>query len=82
VFIAALLYALIARQARRAVMIGVQRTIEQGPSYAMRLIVDIAIRVLSPAVNDPTTAVQAIGQLDDLLRRVSRLANGGKLALV
>jgi uncharacterized membrane protein len=57
-------------QVRRAVMIGRQRTIDQDPLYAMRLIVDIAIRALSPAVNDPTTAVQAIDQLDDLLRRV------------
>jgi uncharacterized membrane protein len=59
-------------QVRRAVMIGRQRTIDQDPLYAMRLIVDIAIRALSPAVNDPTTAVQAIDQLDDLLRRVGR----------
>jgi uncharacterized membrane protein len=58
------------QQLRRAVVIGQQRTIEQDPLYAMRLIVDIAIRALSPAVNDPTTAVQAIDQLDDLLRRV------------
>jgi uncharacterized membrane protein len=57
-------------QLRRAVMIGRLRTIDQDPLYAMRLIVDIAIRALSPAVNDPTTAVQAIDQLDDLLRRV------------
>ncbi len=58
-------------QMRRAVMIGRQRTIDQDPLYAMRLIVDIAIRALSPAINDPTTAVQAIDQLDDLLRRIS-----------
>jgi len=57
---------------RRAVVIGRQRTIDQDSLYAMRLIVDIAIRALSPAVNDPTTAVQAIDQLDDLLRRIGR----------
>ena len=28
--------------------------------YAIRLLVDIAIRALSPAINDPTTAVQAL----------------------
>jgi uncharacterized membrane protein len=32
--------------------------------------VDIAIRALSPAVNDPTTAVQAMDQIEDLLRRL------------
>jgi uncharacterized membrane protein len=36
------------------------------------LLVDIAIRALSPAVNDPTTAVQAIDQIEDLLRRLGR----------
>jgi uncharacterized membrane protein len=41
------------------------------PKYPIRLIVDIAIRALSPAVNDPTTAVQALDQLEDLLRRLS-----------
>ncbi len=54
----------------RAIEIGHERTIEQDPKYAFRLIVDIAIRALSPAVNDPTTAVQAIDQLDDLLHRI------------
>jgi len=35
-------------------------------------LVDIAIRALSPAVNDPTTAVQALDQIEDLLRRLAR----------
>lgn len=55
---------------RRLVDLGSQRTIEQDPKYAIRLIVDIAVRALSPAMNDPSTAVQALDQLDDLLRRV------------
>ena len=42
------------------------------PKYPIRLLVDIAIRALSPAVNDPTTAVQALNQIDDLLRRLGR----------
>ena len=33
---------------------------------------DVAIRALSPAVNDPTTAVQALDQIEDLLRRLGR----------
>ena len=40
---------------------------------ALRLLVDIAIRALSPAVNDPTTAVQALDQIEDLMRRLGRL---------
>ena len=39
---------------------GVERTIEQDPGFALRILVDIAIRALSPAVNDPTTAVQLL----------------------
>jgi uncharacterized membrane protein len=34
------------------------------------LLVDIAIKALSPAVNDPTTAVQALGEIEDLVRRL------------
>ncbi|HET9762568.1 MAG TPA: DUF2254 family protein, partial [Casimicrobiaceae bacterium] len=57
---------------RKAFVLGAERTFEQDPKYALRLIVDIAIRALSPAVNDPTTAVQALDQLEDLLRRLGR----------
>lgn len=53
-----------------AVRLGLERTLEQDPKYAIRLIVDISIRALSPAINDPTTAVQGLDQLDDLLRRL------------
>ena len=56
---------------RHAVRIGRQRTFEQDPKYAIRLLVDIAIRALSPAVNDPTTAVQCLDHIEDLLRRLS-----------
>ena len=57
---------------RAAVRTGDARTLEQDPKYAFRLLVDIAIRALSPAVNDPTTAVQALDQIEDLLRRLAR----------
>ncbi|WP_426531510.1 DUF2254 domain-containing protein [Bradyrhizobium sp. McL0615] len=49
-----------------------ERTFEQDPMYPIRILVDIAIKALSPAVNDPTTAVQAIDQIEDLLRRLIR----------
>jgi uncharacterized membrane protein len=56
----------------RAVHLAGSRTFEQDPKYAIRLLVDIAIRALSPAINDPTTAVQALDQIEDLLRRLGR----------
>ena len=54
----------------RAIHVGFERTLEQDPKYPIRLLVDIAIKALSPAINDPTTAVQAIDQIEDLLRRL------------
>jgi uncharacterized membrane protein len=57
---------------RRTFSLGSERTFEQDPKYAIRLLVDIAIRALSPAINDPTTAVQALDQIEDLLLRLGR----------
>src|SRR5215831_2433507 len=59
-------------QLRTAFALGDERTFEQDPKYAMRLLVDIAIRALSPAINDPTTAVQVLDQIEDLLLRLGR----------
>jgi len=56
----------------RAIHLDTERTFEQDPKYPIRLLVDIAIKALSPAINDPTTAVQAIDQIEDLLRRLVR----------
>jgi uncharacterized membrane protein len=57
---------------RPAVELGSERTFEQDPKYAIRLLVDIGIKALSPALNDPTTAVQALDQIEDLLIRLGR----------
>ena len=60
------------------VAIGAERTIEQDPTFAIRVMVDIAVRALSPAVNDPTTAVQVLDYLEESLRVVgSTEAPGG-----
>ena len=56
----------------RSIHLGRDRTFEQDPKYPIRLLVDIAIKALSPAINDPTTAVQTIDQLEDLLHRLGR----------
>jgi uncharacterized membrane protein len=61
------------RRLRRLVRLGSERTFEQDPKYAIRILVDIAIRALSPAINDPTTAVQALDQVEDLLLRLGRV---------
>jgi uncharacterized membrane protein len=59
---------------RQAIQVARERTFEQDPKYPLRLLVDIAIKALSPAINDPTTAVQAIDQIEDLLYRLGRRA--------
>jgi uncharacterized membrane protein len=56
----------------RTVIFGVERTAEQDPEFVFRIIVDIAIKALSPAINDPTTAVACIDQLHRLLRRIGQ----------
>ena len=55
-----------------------ERTMDQDAAFGFRQLIDIAERALSPGVNDPTTAVQAMDQLRDLLRRMSvrRLPDG------
>ena len=54
----------------QTVAIGPERTMEQDPEFAFRIIVDIAAKALSPAINDPTTAVLALDQIHRLLRAV------------
>jgi uncharacterized membrane protein len=60
----------LARALCRCIALGQERTVEQDPTLAFRIIVDIAAKALSPAINDPTTAVLAIDQIHHLLRKV------------
>ena len=46
---------------------GPERTFNQDPLFAFRLLADIGMRALSPAVNDPATAVQVLDTLESLL---------------
>lgn len=55
---------------RSHVHLGKERSTDQDVGFGFRQLVDIAERALSPGVNDPTTAVQVIDQLHDLLRRL------------
>ena len=56
------------RLLRSSVAFGDERTMEQDPIFGLRILVDIALKALSPAINDPTTAVIAIDQIHRLLR--------------
>ena len=56
----------------QSVALGMERTMQQDPTLAFRIIVDIASRALSPAINDPSTAVLALDQIHRLLRIVGK----------
>ena len=57
---------------RDCVHFGRSRTMYQDPLYGIRQLVDVASQALSPAVNQPTTAVVVIDRLEELLLRIGR----------
>jgi uncharacterized membrane protein len=54
----------------QSVAVGQERTLQQDPRLAFRIMVDVASKALSPAINDPTTAVLALDQIHHMLRDV------------
>lgn len=48
-------------------VVGFERIDDEDPSYGLRKLADIAVRALSPGINDPTTAVHAMSHLSALL---------------
>jgi uncharacterized membrane protein len=56
----------------QSVAVGQERTLEQDPAFVFRILVDVASKGLSPAINDPTTAVLALDQIHHLLHNVGR----------
>jgi uncharacterized membrane protein len=55
---------------RDGLVVGRSRTLDQDPIYGMRLLADVALRALSPGINDPTTAVTVVRHLTGLLHEV------------
>ena len=53
-----------------AISIAGERTMNQDVAFGIRQLVDVAVRALSPGTNDPTTAVQVLDRIDDILRRL------------
>lgn len=67
------------RRLRRMMAFGIERTVDQDPAFAVRVMVDVAIRALSAAINDPTTAVQVLDHLEDLLQLIGSTPMHGRL---
>lgn len=57
--------------------LGRERTLEQDIELPVRQLADIAVKALSPGVNDPTTAVTCIDRLAELLLSVARRGSPG-----
>jgi uncharacterized membrane protein len=65
---------------RASIAVGQERTLEQDPTFPLRIMVDIALKALSPAINDPTTAVLALDRIHDFLRIVgNRYLGDGRI---
>ena len=56
-----------AAKIRKAFVLGSQRTAEQDVEFGIVEISDIAIKALSPGINDPTTALHCIDRLSEIL---------------
>ncbi|MEU3005195.1 MULTISPECIES: DUF2254 domain-containing protein [unclassified Streptomyces] len=61
---------------RYAVSVSVERTLHQDLAFGLRQLADIALRALSPSVNDPTTAVQCLDRMVQFLAAVADLPLG------
>jgi uncharacterized membrane protein len=59
------------KRVRGMVAIGDERTIDQDAGFALRILVDIALMALSPAVNAPTTAEQVLDYVEEFLNCVA-----------
>jgi uncharacterized membrane protein len=57
---------------REGVRIGFERTLEQDAALGIRQLVDVACKALSPAINDPYTAVQAVDHLSVIFCALAR----------
>lgn len=62
----------VAERLRRSVIVGPDRTPREDVSFAIRQLVEVAVRALSPGVNDPYTAIECTNRLGQALCRVVR----------
>lgn len=62
----------VAEGLRAALVVGRERTPEQDLEFAVRRIVEVAQRALSPGTNDPTTALYCIDRLGEAFGRMAK----------
>lgn len=61
----------VTREVHNSFLLGAHRTLYQDPLYGVLMLADIAIKALSPAINDPNTAVMSLNQISSVLRLVA-----------
>jgi uncharacterized membrane protein len=59
------------RKVTRTISVVAERTLVQDARFGVRQLTDIALRAISPSVNDPTTAVTCIGYIRSVLERLA-----------
>jgi uncharacterized membrane protein len=64
---------------RYAIRIGFERTAEQDVAFGVRQLADIAVKALSPAINDPYTAIQSLEHIGVVLASLTPRPLGGQL---
>jgi len=67
------------RQINAAYTLDRQRTVDQDARYGIRQLVDVALKGLSPGINDVTTAVMCVDYLTEILVRLSGRQLGSPL---
>lgn len=60
----------------RCLLVQDERSLRHDPLYALRLLTDVSLRALSPGINDPTTAVRALDEVEGVLRAAAELPLG------
>lgn len=60
------------KNVRKAIVISSNRSLEQDPLFGVRQLVDIALKALSPSINDPTTAEYCIYYIADAVKRLAQ----------
>lgn len=64
------------RQISRCLLVDDERSLRLDPLYALRILTDVTLRALSPGINDPTTAVRSLDEVEGVLRGAAPLPLG------
>ena len=80
----------LARRLNGCLTLGAERSLDQDPAFGLRQLVDVAVKSLSPGINDPTTAGDCISRVTQVLvaagrvgqRRTHHSDEEGRLRLV